>query len=188
MTLRSPMADSVVLHPAGLAGLLSALQPRVEAAPPPPPDLGAIRQDGWEAGFVAGEAAATAALAPLRVSLAEAAAALAAATEIDVQRLRPLFAALVERIASAVLGAELSAGAQVLLPLVEAALAQVRSGEAAVLAAHPATLAALQPHLPDVAVHADLALAPGQFVVTGAEFVIDTSLSERLAAILAEVA
>jgi flagellar biosynthesis/type III secretory pathway protein FliH len=186
------MSDPAFATPFGLAGLLSALQPRVEASPPPPPDLDAIHAAGWQQGFAAGEAAATAAtmaaLAPLRQSLAAAATALEAACVVEIDRLRPLFATLVERIAATVLGIETAGNNTVLLPLVEAALASVRSDEAPVLRAHPDTLAALQPHLPVLAVAADPGLARDEFAVTGPTFIIETGLSERLADIVAGLA
>ena len=171
----------------GLADLYSALAPRVEA-PVPLPDLDAIHAAGWQAGFAAGEAATASALAPLCADLAAAAAALDAATEIDRDVLRPLFAALVGRIAAAVLMAELRAGTPVLLPLVDAALAQVHVGEVATLWAHPETLATLQPHLPHLATGADPTMAPGAFRVTGPTFVIETGIATRLADIVAALA
>ena len=94
----------------GLAGLYSAMAPRV-VEPPPPPDLDAIHAAGWQVGFAAGEAAAHAALAPLRANLAAAAAAIEASVQIDSDTLCPLFVTLVDRIAAAVLMAE-SATAQ----------------------------------------------------------------------------
>ncbi len=189
MSDRAPM----MLEPAsaGLAGLLSALQPRaaVPVPPaPPPPDPDAIRAEAWDAGFAAGEASATAALAPLRQRLAEAAEALEAARQIDADTLRPLLLPLVRAVAEAVLHAELSAGAGVLQPLVTAALAAVRPGEAATLCAAPETLAALQPHLPAIATRADPALGPDQIRVIGNDFVIDAGLAARLAAITGAMA
>ncbi|NJC07887.1 FliH/SctL family protein [Polymorphobacter fuscus] len=172
--------------PPGLAGLLSALQPRAEA--PPLPDLDAIREGGWAAGYAAGEIAATAALAPLRDRLAAAAAALDAAQAIDADRLRPLFAALVQQIAEAVLMAELASGASVLVPLVEAALAAVRPGEAPVLRAHPDTLAALQPYLASIATMGDTAMARDAFAVSAPDLLIDAGLSTRLATIIGGLA
>ena len=174
----------------GLAGLLTALRPRVvpDAPPAPPPDLDALHQQGWDAGFVAGEAAATAGLAPLRAQLAEAAAAFDAACSIDVDILRPVFTALVRDIASAVLQAELSVGGAVLAPLVDAALAAVRREEAPILTAHPDTLAALQPHLPAITTAADAACPSDRFSIAAPQFTIDASLSDRLAEIVAGLA
>lgn len=173
----------------GLAGLLSSLQPRVEVPEQAVlPDLDGIRHAGWEAGYAAGEAAATAALAPMRDGLAAAAKALEAACVIDADRLRPVLAALVEQVATAVLTAELDAGAAVLNPLVEAALAQVRPGETAFLRAHPVTLAVLAGHFSAVAGVGDAAMAPGEFAVTAPGFVIEAGLSARLAEIVAGLA
>lgn len=168
---------------AGLVSLLTSLRPRIvaDAPAPPPPDLDAIHQAGWAAGFAAGEAAATEDLAPLRSQLADTAAALDAACRIDVDLLRPLFVALVGKIASAVLQAELGAGGAVLEPLVTAALAAVRLGEAAVLSAHPETLAALAPYLPDISVVPDAALPRDGFTVSAPQFTIAANLADRLA-------
>lgn len=184
------MSDALRLAAPGLAGLLSALQPRVDPPEPapPPPDLVAIHDAGWQQGFVDGEAAATAALAPLRIDLGRAAAALDAACHVDVDRLRPLFVSLIEQIAKAVLMAETAASSVLLLPLVEAALAAVRPDELATLRAHPDTLAALQPHLPIVATAPDADLALDEFAVTGPTFIIETGLLSRLAQIVGGLA
>ena len=156
------------------------MAPHVEE-PLPPPDLDAVHDAGWQAGFAAGTAAAQHVLSPLCANLAAAAVALNAATQVDADALRPLFATLVTQIANAVLMAELSAGTAVLLPLVDAALAQVGLGETATLHAHPDTLAALQGHLPALATVADIGLAPDAFHVTGATFVIEAGIAARLA-------
>lgn len=174
----------------GLAGLLSALQPRLVPDGPAidvVAERAALQAEAWEAGFVAGAAEADTALAPLRAALADAAAAFDAACRIDADTLRPLVSALVGQVAAAVLLAELRAGAAVLQPLVDAALAAVRPGEAATLRAHPDTLAVLAPHS-DIATVADTALAPGVFAVAGAEFSIDVDLAQRLADIVAGLA
>ena len=155
------------------------MTPRVHE--PPPPDLNAIHDTGWQAGFAAGEAAAQANLSPLRANLAMAAAALHAATQIETDTLRPLFATLVDRIATAVLMAELTTGAAALLPLVDASLAQVRIGEMATLCAHPDTLATLHGHLPALPTLADIDMAADAFRITGPTFVIETGLAARLA-------
>ena len=138
--------------------------------------------------FVAGAAEADAGLAPLRAQLAAAAAAFDAACRIEADTLRPVLAALVRRVAEAVLMAELKAGATVLQPLVDAAIATVVPGAAATLTAHPDTLAALAPHLPGIAIAADAALAPGAFAVTGADFSITVDLAQRLDDVMAGLA
>jgi flagellar biosynthesis/type III secretory pathway protein FliH len=181
------MAASLYPDSAGLAGLLTSLRPRV-VPDVPPPDLDAIRHAGWEAGFAAGEAAAQTRLEPLKAQLADAAAALDAACCIDVDTLRPLFTTLVSEIATAVLMAELGAGATVLEPLISAALVAVKPGEAPTLVMHPDTLAALQPHLPVIATTANAALARDAFAVTGPQFVITSGLADRLADIVAGLA
>lgn len=172
----------------GLARLYSAMAPRAEE-PLPPPDLDAIHDTGWQAGFAAGEAAAQQTLSPLRANMVAAVVALDAATQVDADALRPLFAALVTRVAAAVLMAELSAGAAAaLVPLVDAALAQVRVGEAASLHAHPDTLAALGGHLPVLATVADSGLVRGIIHVTGTTFVIEADITARLAEIVEAMA
>lgn len=186
--------SEVLLAPAsgqlstGLAELLCALQPPPAIPPVPPADLDAIRRAGWEEGFVAGEAAADAALAPLRLALAEAAAALHAACTIDNDRLRPAFATLVRGLAEAVLAAELRAGATVLLPLVEAGLAALSPADQPTLVAHPDVLAQLVPYLPALATAADAALPPDSFAITGTDFIVETSLTARLDRVLGLVA
>lgn len=175
------------LQPAGgLAGLLSTLQPGPAVAPGP--DIEAIRAEAFAEGHAAGEAAAAAGVAPLRLHLAEAAAALNQACQIDADSLRPLLMTLVRQVAEAVLAAELQRGAETLEPLVTTALAAVRPGEAATLHAHPDTLAMLKAHAPDLKLAADPALAPGSFAVSGTDFVIDAGLSARLDAVLASLA
>lgn len=181
------MAAALSPDSTGLAGLLTSLRPRV-VADAPPPDLDAIRQAGWEAGFAAGEVVAEARVAPLKAQLADAAAALDAACCIDVDTLRPLFTALVSEIAAVVLMAELGSGAAVLEPLVTAALAAVKPGEAAVLVAHPETLAALLPHLPAIATTDNAALSRDSFAVTAPQFIITAGLADRLADIVAGLA
>jgi flagellar biosynthesis/type III secretory pathway protein FliH len=183
------MSETLTLRPAGgLAGLLSALQPREALGAPPPPDLDTIRADAWNQGVVAGQAAADAELAPLRDELTKVAAALHAACVIDVDGLRPLVAALVTHIAETVLMAELQGDPRQLLALVDAALAAVRPGMAATLHANPTTLAALRPHLPDIATVEEPGLAPDGFVVSGTDFVIEVGLAARLQEIMGEIA
>jgi flagellar biosynthesis/type III secretory pathway protein FliH len=180
------MSRAVTLHPAnGLAGLLSTLQPGPSA---PPVDLEAIRAQGFADGFAAGEAAAAAGVAPLRLHLAEAAAALNEACRIDPDSLRPVLMALVRQVAEAVLAAELQRGAAALEPLMTTALAALRPGDAATLHAHPDTLAMLRAHAPDLHLAPDPAMPPGSFAVSGTDFVIDAGLSGRLDAVLASLA
>jgi flagellar assembly protein FliH len=180
------MSRHTHLQPAGgLAGLLHTLQPGPAVAPGP--DIEAIRAEAFAEGHAAGEAAAMASVAPQRMALAEAAAALNAACRIEVDSLRPLLVALVRQVAEAVLTTELR-HPEVLAPLVTAALAAVRPGEAAALRAHPDTLAMLKAHAPDLALKPDVALPPGHFAVSGTEFVIEADLAARLAAALEELA
>jgi len=170
----------------GLAGLLSALQPG--SGPAPLADIDAVREAAWGAGLAAGRAAESETLAPLRDQLAGAAAAFDAACRIDADRLRPVLAALVRNIAEAVLTTALADDRRTLIPLVDAALAAVRPGEAMTLCAHPATLSALAPHLGDITTMADAGLPADGFVVTGGDFIVDVNIGARLAEILQALA
>ena len=85
-------------------------------------------------------------------------------------------------LAKAVLAAELKTGAEVLMPLVDLALAHVRPDEAPVLLAHPETLAALAAQLPaGLATAPDAAMARDEFAVHGPDFAIAAGLDARLA-------
>lgn len=180
------MSRPVTLQPAsGLAGLLSALQPGAGASLP---DFDAVRAEAFAEGHAAGEAAAAAGVAPLRLHLAEAASALHEACRIDADTLRPVLMALVRQVAEAVLTAELRSGAAALEPLLTVALAAVRPGEAATLHAHPETLAMLRPHAPDLTLVGEPGMPRGSFKVSGTEFVIDAGLPARLDAVLAGLA
>lgn len=170
----------------GLLALLSAMQPH-EAEPLPVVDFDADRELVWNQGFAAGREDAVTALVPLQLQLTDAAGALRAACVIDAAGLRPVLAELVRGVAEAVLMAELEAGAHVLIPLVDAALAAVVLGEAATLKGHPETLAALQTDLPGIAVIGDAAMARDGFVVTGTDFVVEVGLGARLFEIMKEI-
>jgi flagellar biosynthesis/type III secretory pathway protein FliH len=182
------MSETILRPAAGLAGLLGALQPRVE---PPllPPDLDAIRAVGFAEGLAEGTTTERAALAPLHAQLAAACAALAAATVIDAEALRPLLVAVVRQLAEAVLAVELRQNPAVLEALAAAALAAIVPGQAATLAAHPDTLAALLPLLPvaaPICALPDPALGTDRIIVSGPDFIIDTSLATRLSDLLGE--
>ncbi len=178
------MSEAAILS-GGLAGLYSAMQPRAQEAPQAV-DLEPLREAAWEAGFAAGQASADAELAPLRLHLAEAAAALHDACRIEQQALRPVLMTLVRRLTEAVLDKELQEDTA-LLSLVNAGLALVRAGEVPTLQGHPRTLAALRPHLPAIRVVEDDDLDPDGFVITGADFIIDVNIAARLAEIMGEL-
>lgn len=171
---------------AGLAGLLSALQPR-EPVAAAAEDLELVRETAWNEGVAAGSSSAMEDLAPLRSSLVQAADALRDASRINIDGLAPVLAEIVRSVAQAVLMVELSAGAKVLIPLVEAALRSVRPDEAAVLHVHPDTLAMLAEHLPEIATVADDSMPPDGFAVTGNNFVIEAGLQSRLLEIMGEI-
>lgn len=181
-TLRMSSASNLAL-------LLDRLQPVPAAeAAPPPPDLATIRAEAFAAGEAAAQAAAETALQPLRADLAAAAAALRDAAVIDMATLRPLLAALVRSVAEAVLATEIATRDDALLALAQTALAAIAPDEAAVLMAHPDTLARLAPHLPPLATRPDPDMAPGAIQVGGPTFRIDADLPERLTQILESVA
>jgi flagellar biosynthesis/type III secretory pathway protein FliH len=182
------MSETVLRPAAGLAGLLGALQPRVGPLLPPP-DLDAIRAAGFADGLAEGAATERAALAPLHAQLAAACDALAAAAVIDAEALRPLLVTVVRQLAEAVLAAELRHDPAVLEALATAALAAIVPGQAATLAAHPDTLAVLVPLLPAAAPvrpEPDPALAADRIIVSGPDFIIDTSLATRLSDLLGD--
>jgi flagellar biosynthesis/type III secretory pathway protein FliH len=176
----------------GLAVLLSWLQPGDAAEAVREADvvrdvggeIVAARAEGFAAGTVAGREEALAELAPLVAALRGAEAALQAACEIEVAAVQPVLAGLVRQVCEAVLMAELSGGALVLAPLVDAALAEVKPGEAAVLRAHPDVLAALEGRFEAVLAQGDAAMALDAFAVEGPGFVIGAGLQARLDAIL----
>lgn len=161
---------------------MSALQP----VPEEPVDVEAERTVAHAAGYAAGEAAATAALAPLRKAMVAAAAELVAAGRIDAGALRPLVLELVRQLSEAVIGAEISSNDKAMQRLVDAALEAVVPGVTAVLRAHPATLAGLGDLA--VATEADAGMGRDEIVVSGADFVIEAGLSSRLAEIMEEIA
>jgi flagellar assembly protein FliH len=180
----------------GLAVLLSWLQPGEAALQACATDgeqdglrdveaeIAAARAEGFAAGAAAGRAEAQAELTPLMAALRGAEAALRAACEMDVAAVQPVLAGLVRQLCEAVLMAELSGGAAVLLPLVEAALAEVKPGESAVLRAHPDVLAQLEGRLENVLMQGDAAMPRDAFAVEGPDFVIGAGLQARLETIL----
>lgn len=191
------MSEASLMRSTGLAGLLCALQPIVCAEPPqaepeadPEPQVSIedVRAEAHAKGFADGEAAAAAALLPHRTALEAAAEALIAACSIDPAALRTPLAALVRAIAERVLAAELATGAAVLLPLVEAALAELAPDAAPVLRAHPDTLAALEGHLAGLAVQPDPAMRPESFSLEGPTFLVNASLAARLDEAMATLA
>lgn len=181
----------------GLARLLISLMPTQPPLPGSEIDMVVLldearfeaRDQGHAQGRIDGEAAGRAAaqadLAPLRAALASAAAAARAATAIDEAALRPLLAALVEAVTRTVLIAELKTGRRVLVPLVEAALAEVGDGALPMLLAHPETLALLSPELPPgLTTMPDPALPLAHVVLAAPNYRIEAGLEERLARIL----
>lgn len=178
----------------GLAVLLSWLQPENAASdaalhePEAPRDIdaemAAVRAEAFAAGFAAGRDEAEASVAPLLAALQGAEAALQAACEIDVAAVQPVLATLVRAVCETVFMAELGSGAAVLAPLVTAALAEVRPGEAAVLRAHPDVLAQLEGRFEAVLTQGDAAMAMDSFALEGPGFVIGAGLAARLEALL----
>ena len=181
-------------RPAGLAGLLHALQPPVHFLEPvvePGPDpvlLRAAEDRALEAaaharGLAEGRAAAEAALAPAVAALSAAARAFEDACRIDTDRLRGPLAQLVRALCERVLATELQASAAILLPLVEAGLAELRPAEPAVLRARPELLALINDHCADALAHVQLAPDPAMadaVELSGPAFIIHASLAHRL--------
>lgn len=159
------------------------MQPH-EAPASPAIDIEAIHETAWNQGVEAGYQSAVAELAPLRLHLTEAAAALHSACRIDAAGLRPVVSELVRAVAEAVLMAELGSGASVLIPLVDAALAAVKPAEIPTLKAHPETLASLAPEFPDLLMAEDASLPKDGLVVAGLDFVIEVGLQARLSEIM----
>jgi flagellar biosynthesis/type III secretory pathway protein FliH len=96
---------------------------------------------------------------------------------------------VVRQLAEAVLAVELRQNPAVLEALAAAALAAIVPGQAATLAAHPDTLAALLPLLPvaaPICALPDPTLGTDRIIVSGPDFIIDTSLATRLSDLLGE--
>lgn len=181
----------------GLARLLTSLMPAADAPLAPAIDVAALlaearvqgHADGHAGGFAEGLAAATAELTPLRAALEGAVAAARALTAIDDAALRPLLAELVRAAARAVLMADLAGGARVLMPLVDAALAEAAEGALPTLIAHPATLALITPELPPgLATAADAALPLAHIVLAAPDYRVEAGIDERLAHIVKALA
>ena len=181
----------------GLARLLASLMPANARPPLVEIDLSVqlsearahAHAEGLSAGTAAGRAAALAELAPLRAALESAVAAARSGAAVDEAALRPLLGQLVEAVTKTVLMAELQAGRRVLVPLVEAALAEVAENALPTLTAHPETLALLGPDLPPgLATAADAALPTDHVVLSGPDYRIEAGLAERLTRILKALA
>ena len=169
----------------GLALLFGADAPAPE--PPPPVDVEAVRAEAFAAGraegLAEGLAAGAAAVAPERERLRAAVAAFEAARTIDGAALAPLFAQLATRLAEAVVGAELRLGPDVVLRLAQAALGVAGPGAAA-LRANPADAALLRATDIAVTLIEDPAMAAGELLVEGGDWVVAEGISARLAAVL----
>lgn len=170
-------------HAPGLVRLLTQLHGLAPAGEPDV-DVAALCAAAHADGETAGRAAAEAALEPVRAIMAAASEALAASAQIDPDTLQPMFIGLVERVCAAALMAELRLAPDALRPLVEAALAAA-GGRAARLRLHPETLAALDLDMLAVEVTADPALGRDAVAIDGPAFALETSLTERLAVIVA---
>ena len=183
----------------GLAGLLHALQP----APPPPPEPEpqpgpdpvvlraaedkALADAAHARGLAEGRAEAEAALAPVIARLSAAATAFEQACMIDSGRLRAPLAMLVRTLCERVLSAELTATPAVMLPLADAALAELRPAEPALLRASPGLIAILNDHCADALAHVQLAPDPDMadaIELSGPGFIVHSALAHRLDDIL----
>lgn len=167
----------------GLALLFGAEAPEPDVAAPEPVDVEAVRAEGFAAGWAAGLAEGEARTAPLRERLEAAVAAFAAARAVDAETLTPVFAQLARRLAEAVVGGELRLDAAVLERLAHAALEMAGPGEAA-LRVHPEDAALLREAGIGVALVEDMAMARGELVAEGGDWVVAEGLAARLAGVL----
>jgi len=182
----------------GLAGLLASLHaapsPEPTFLPEPDPKMvraaedEVLRATAFAEGRAEGQAEAEAALAPALARLQEAASAFEAACRIDTEGLRPALAELVRGLCERVLMAELAASPAALLQLADAALAQLKPGEPAVLHAAPHVISTLNDHAADALGGLQLEADPslGDVIrLTGPTFIIEAGLDARLEAELA---
>ena len=166
-----------------LAALFTALGPRVFGAVAPI-DVAALTAAAEAVGEARGRAVAEAELEPLKSALASAIQAAEAAAVIDCMTLQPLFYALVSRIASAAIDAELRQSPEGLQRLVATALAAIETKATQVrLSERDAALLAKAGI--DVPVVVDPALADGDIRVDAARHIVAVSLPARLAEIVA---
>ena len=166
-----------------LAALFTAMGPRVFGAVPPI-DVAALTAAAEAVGEARGRAVAVTELEPLKSALASAIQAAEAAAVIDCMTLQPLFYALVSRIASVVIDAELRQSPEGLQRLVATALAAIETKATQVrLSERDAALLAKAGI--DVPVVVDPALADGDIRVDAARHVVAESLPARLAEIVA---
>lgn len=173
-----------IAAPSGLALLFAGGDEAPPTPEPPPVDPEAVYAEGFAAGLAAGRAEGEARTAPLCDRLAAAVAAFEAAREIDGATLAPLFAKLVRRLAEAVVGAELRVDPDVLLRLAQVALAAAGPGEAA-LRVHPEDAAMLRTAGIGAPLLEDAAMAPGELLVEGGDWVVAEGIAARLAGVLA---
>lgn len=183
------MSDAALIAPRpGLSQLFAALHGVPLADESAPIDAAADRAAecaaAYAKGLAEGARQAEAALAPVRARLVAAAEAIEAAASIDAAALRPLFTELTHRLCAAALLAELRLAPAALRPLVDAALAAAGS-RAAQLRLHPDTLAGLDLPSMAIAVVADPELAADAVRIDGPEFALETTLADRLAALVA---
>jgi len=153
--------------------------------PPPPPreptiDLEAIAADAFAAGVATGVAQSDAALLPERTALRAAAAALTAATVVDIECVRPVFLTLVRTLAETVVAGELRVNPDVVSRLVDAALASVLMRDDLVIRLHPDDVDRVGP---DLAVVADPTLLRGEVSIDGPAFILRDGFGARLAAL-----
>ena len=176
----------LAMRPASLAALFTP--PQFEPAPVPAldirPDIAAITGDAEAMGFAAGHAAATAELLPLRQLLLQGAQKFDEACVIDINALRPAFRQLLQQTCEAVIAAELRLAPELLLAMIDAALAAIVVDGAALLRLHPDDLRRFETQQLPLAASADAQAAPGSVRIETPNFAVADSFAARLATLL----
>jgi len=166
----------------GLHALLTAMAPSPVVAPQMV-DCDTLTMSAHADGVTAGLMQADATMARERAVLGPLCAALTAAQTIDVATLRAPFVELVTRIAEAVVRAELALSPDVIVRLVDEALAAITTDGPATLRLNPDDIGLIGEACP-LPIVASPDLERGAVEIEGPDFVIDASLGARLAAIV----
>jgi flagellar biosynthesis/type III secretory pathway protein FliH len=176
----------LAMRPASLAALFTPpiAVPLCVPVPEVKPDIAAITGDAQAQGFAAGHAAATAELLPIRALLIQSAQRFDAACVIDINLLRAPFKQLLQQICETVMAAELRLAPELLLAMVDGALASILPDNDTVLRLHPDDLARFEPQNLPLATAADPLAEPGSVRIETPHFVIADSFAARLAALL----
>lgn len=176
----------LAMRPASLAALFTLPQAAPLCAPMPEekPDIAAITGDAQAQGFAAGHAAATAELQSLCALLMQSAQKFDAACVIDINLLRAPFKKLLRQLCEAVMAAELKLEPELLLAMVDSALASIVVDDEAVLRLHPDDLARFETQKLPLAASADAQAEPGSVRIETPHFVVTDSFATRLTTLL----